>query len=229
MRELSQSWMNSDPQEAGYLYVDGHVRVYSGEKALLPRRYVSRERLCLRGTTDYWVNDAMGRPFFVITKTVTDGPADVLMQEIVPELLKSVPGQPADAELVGDPRLHRFVVVFDREGATHSLLSRLWEQRIGAMTYRKNVKDVWSEKEFVDQEVAMPGGGTTHMPLARRKTLLTAGSASLAVTEIRRRTDTGHQTAIYHHGAESEQHDGRGSDVRPVVPGKLLLLHDKTL
>ena len=25
---------------------------------LLPRRSVSRDRLCLRGTTDYWINDA---------------------------------------------------------------------------------------------------------------------------------------------------------------------------
>ena len=51
MKELSKSWMEGDPQEAGYLYVDGHVRVYHGELATLPRRFVSRERLCLRGTT----------------------------------------------------------------------------------------------------------------------------------------------------------------------------------
>jgi hypothetical protein len=34
------------------------VRVYHGDQTKLPRRYVSRERLCLRGTTDYWVNHA---------------------------------------------------------------------------------------------------------------------------------------------------------------------------
>ena len=81
MDELSKSWMDNDPEEAGYLYVDGHVRVYNGEVAKLPRRYVSRERLCLRGTTDYWVNDAVGRPFFVVSKTVTDGLADTLLKE----------------------------------------------------------------------------------------------------------------------------------------------------
>ena len=73
--------MDNDPEEAGYLYVDGHVRVYNGEVANLPRRYVSRERLCLRGTTDYWVNDAVGRPFFVVSKTVTDGLADTLLKD----------------------------------------------------------------------------------------------------------------------------------------------------
>lgn len=45
MLELSKSWMQADPAEAGYLYVDGHVRVYDGEVAKLPRRFVSRERL----------------------------------------------------------------------------------------------------------------------------------------------------------------------------------------
>ncbi|MDD5482603.1 MAG: hypothetical protein PHP98_02980 [Kiritimatiellae bacterium] len=66
MKELSKTWMESDPKEAGYLYMDGHVRVYHGKDAVFPRRYVSRERLCLRGTTDYWVNDAIGRPFLTV-------------------------------------------------------------------------------------------------------------------------------------------------------------------
>jgi prepilin-type processing-associated H-X9-DG protein len=78
MKELSRTWMAADAQEAGYLYVDGHVRVYHGTEALLPRRYVSREKLCLRGTTDYWVNDAPGRPFFVVSQAVTDGLAAAL-------------------------------------------------------------------------------------------------------------------------------------------------------
>jgi prepilin-type processing-associated H-X9-DG protein len=30
--------MESDPAAAGYLYVDGHVRVYHGDQAVLPRR-----------------------------------------------------------------------------------------------------------------------------------------------------------------------------------------------
>ena len=196
MRQLSQSWMNDDPEEAGYLYVDGHVRVYHGQAARLPRRYVSRQRLCLRGTTDYWVNDALGRPFFVVSKTVTEGLADTLLKDIVPELLRSVPGQPDSAELMRDAQLHRFVIVFDREGATHSLLGQLWQQRIGAITYRKNVSDTWPEGEFSEHEVAVPGGGSTRMKLATRQTALSAGKASLPVTEVRRLTATGHQSAI---------------------------------
>lgn len=196
MRELSKSWMEGDPQEAGYLYVDGHVRVYHGDLATLPRRYVSRQRLCLRGTTDYWVNDALGRPFFVVSKAVTEGLADVLLNTIVPELLTSVPQQPTTAQLMDDALLHRFVMVFDREGATHSLLSQLWEQRIGALTYRKSVKDVWPEAEFVEHMVLAPGGQRSCMKLAMRQTQLSAGKASVPVTEVRRLTQTGHQTAV---------------------------------
>jgi hypothetical protein len=196
MKELSKTWMDGDPDAAGYLYVDGHVRVYHGELATLPRRFVSRQRLCLRGTTDYWVNDAVGRPFFVVSKAVTEGLAEALLNDIVPELLLTVPQQPTTAQLHDDPQLHRFVMVFDREGATHSLLSQLWEQRIGALTYRKNVKDAWPEVEFVEQEVLAPGGESSRMKLAMRQTQLAAGKASIPVTEVRRLTETGHQTAV---------------------------------
>ena len=196
MKELARTWMENDPDEAGYLYVDGHVRVYHGETARLPRRYVSRQRLCLRGTTDYWVNDALGRPFFVVSKSVTDGLASALLKDIVPELLASVPGQPTEAELKADPLLHRFVVIFDREGATHSLLAALWDQRIGSITYRKNVKDTWPQSEFIETKVPVPGGASTRMRLARRETELTAGKEFIPVMEVRRLTRTGHQTAV---------------------------------
>jgi hypothetical protein len=196
MKDLSTSWMDADPTEAGYLYVDGHVRVYHGDRALLPRRFVSRERLCLRGTTDYWVNDAIGRPFFVVSKTVTEGLSATLLNDIVPDLLDSVPQQPSQEELNANPLLHRFVIVFDREGSCHSLLSSLWEQRIGAITYRKAVNDKWPESEFTNVEVPVPGGASTEMQLATRQTTLCSGKASIPVLEVRRLTQTGHQTAI---------------------------------
>ena len=93
---LSRQWMEADPQAVGTLYIDGHVRVYHGSKTKLPRKYVSRQRLCLRGTTDYWVNDLTGKPFFVIDKVVDSGFIDALHQDIVPRLLCDVPGQPTD-------------------------------------------------------------------------------------------------------------------------------------
>src|SRR5680860_39003 len=71
---LSRQWMEENPQAAGILYVDGHVRLYHGSQTKLPRRFVSRQRLCLRGTTDYWVNDQTGLPFFVVSTPFTEGP-----------------------------------------------------------------------------------------------------------------------------------------------------------
>jgi len=196
MQDLSKSWMQADPAEAGYLYVDGHVRVYDGQLANLPKRFVSRERLCLRGTTDYWINDAIGRPFFVVSKALTDGMGEVLLNDIVPALLASVPQQPTQQELDADPMLHRFVIVFDRECSNYKLISQLWALRIGAITYRKNVKDHWPVEEFVTQEVPVLGGQSTQMKLAMRETTLGSGKEVINVTEVRRLTDTGHQTAI---------------------------------
>ena len=63
---LSRDWLQASGEWAGTLYVDGHVRLYHGDQTPLPRRYVARQKLCLRGTTGYWVNDALGQPFFVV-------------------------------------------------------------------------------------------------------------------------------------------------------------------
>ncbi|MDL2309451.1 hypothetical protein LJC53_07725, partial [Bacteroidales bacterium OttesenSCG-928-C03] len=55
--DLSRQWMQKENDELnGVLYVDGHVRLYYGSQADMPKRFVSRMRLCLSGSTDYWVN-----------------------------------------------------------------------------------------------------------------------------------------------------------------------------
>ena len=48
---LSRDWMAMFPETTGVLYIDGHVRVYSGSQTELPRHYVARQQLCLRATT----------------------------------------------------------------------------------------------------------------------------------------------------------------------------------
>jgi prepilin-type processing-associated H-X9-DG protein len=138
---LSKQWMEADPEAAGVLYVDGHVRVYHGSQTKLPRRYVARERLCLRGMTDYWVNDQEGRPFFAIGTPFTEGLLAMLREEMVPRLLKDVPNQPEEDALRTDDRLARFTLVFDREGYSPVFFRDMWEtHRIACLSYRKNVK-----------------------------------------------------------------------------------------
>lgn len=105
------------------------------------------------------MNDALGRPFFVVSKAVTGGLAETLLADIVPDLLDFVPEQPDASALEADPLLHRFVTIFDREGSNYKLLADLWEQRIGAITYRKNVTDTWPEDEFTEVEYPYPAAG----------------------------------------------------------------------
>jgi len=57
---LSKDWMDEYPDLAGILYIDGHVNLYYGEATRMPKRFASRLRLCMSGSTDYWINDNTG-------------------------------------------------------------------------------------------------------------------------------------------------------------------------
>jgi prepilin-type processing-associated H-X9-DG protein len=114
--ELCAQWMGEDPDQASVLYVDGHVRVYHGSQTQLPRHYVARQKLCLRATTDYWVNAMDGQPFFLLNQAVDPGLLQVLEHQIVPRLEETIPNQPTTDALAADANLHRFTLIFDREG-----------------------------------------------------------------------------------------------------------------
>jgi hypothetical protein len=192
--ELSRHWMESSPMLAGYLYVDGHVRVYYGKKTKLPRRYVSRERLCLRGMTDYWINDALGQPFFVVSTALTGGLLSMLREEIIPRLLKDIPNQPSAVELEADQALHRFVVLFEREGYSPEFFEEMFLQhRIACITYKKYPGDDWPERKFKEEEVVFKNGEKITMKLAEEYLDI---SKHFWVREIRKLSESGHQTAI---------------------------------
>jgi transposase len=195
--ELSRQWMSAEPEAVGSLYIDGHVRVYHGSKTKLPRKYVSRERLCLRGTSDYWVNDAKGRPFFVIERVVDSGLLEVLRTDIVPRLLRDVPGQPSEEELAIHPWHCRFTLVFDREGYSPAFFKELWENyRIACITYHKHPQDLWREDEFVEQAVTLASGESVTLRLAERGSYLGEEAKGLWVREVRKLTESGHQVSL---------------------------------
>jgi len=191
--DLAKEWMARDVEAAGVLLIDGHVRVYHGEATKLPRRYISRERLCLRGTTDYWVNAMDGAPFFCVTKAVDPGLQKVLEEEIVPRLLQEIPGQPSAKELDADLLRHRFTLIFDREGYSPELFFRLKAQHIAILTYHKHPGEDWGRVEFGPQTLTHPNGETSTLQLGERGTRLSNG---LWVREIRNLSENGHQTAI---------------------------------
>ncbi len=188
--------MDDDPELAGTLYVDGHVRLYHGKKTELPRRYVSRQRLCLRGTTDYWVNDALGQPFFSIERPIDHGMLEAIENDVVPRLLKDVPNQPTKEELGADPYRSRFLLIFDREGYSPSFFRRMWqEHRVACITYHKFPKQDWPTTEFSDVTAAMPGGEMVTMKLAERGSLVGARDG-MWMREVRKLTSGGHQTSL---------------------------------
>jgi hypothetical protein len=131
---LAREWMEAQPESAGTLYVDGHVRVSHGHLTELPRRYVARPRLALRGTPDYWVNAMDGAPFFVVTQAADPGLLQTLATQIIPRLLTDVPGQPSAAALAADPWRARFGLIFDRAGYSPDFFQPCWQQRLAVTT-----------------------------------------------------------------------------------------------
>lgn len=196
--KLSQDWMHDFPDLTGVLYIDGHSKLYSGKLAELPRKYFTRLRLCMRGTNVYYVNDILGQPFFSIEKTIDPGMIEVLRQNIIPRLLRDIPNQPSVEELKTDPYLHRFILVFDREGYSPKLFRELWEEhRIACITYHKYPKDKWKDIEFENRSVNMPDGEVIEMKLAERGALIgSAKKEQIWVREIRKQNKSGHQTSI---------------------------------
>ena len=191
--ELSRDWMGMFPETAGVLYIDGHVRVYNGSQTELPRHHVARQRLCLRATTDYWVNAMDGQPFFMVNKAVDPGLLAVLEKDIIPRLERDVPYQSSLFEMEKDRYRTRFTLVFDREGYSPEFMARMWENRIACLTYRKYSGEDWPESEFHPQKVTLVSGHVVEMKLAERGTWL---GGKLWVREIRKLRKSGHQTAI---------------------------------
>ena len=191
--KLAREWMEAQPESAGTLYIDGHVRVYNGKLTELPRRYVARQRLCLRGTTDYWVNAMDGQPFFAVTQAADPGLLQTLEQHIVPQLLGEVPGQPSAEALATHPYRARFTMIFDRAGYSPEFFKERWKQRIALITYHKFPEGQWAEAEFSPRQVRLVSGEEVELELAERGTRLSNG---FWVREVRQRDETGHQTAM---------------------------------
>jgi hypothetical protein len=192
--ELAKEWIARQNDAELYLYSDGHVRVYHGDQTALPRHYVARERLCLRATTDYWINAMDGQPFLYVNKEVDPGLIATLTQDLVPWVEAHVAKTPEqERRLAEDAHAHWFTLVFDREGYSPELFAKMGKKRIAILTYHKFPQEDWRKEEFQLHSVALAGGETVTMQLAERGSQL---SNKLWLREIRKLTDSGHQTSI---------------------------------
>jgi len=186
---LVDSWYSGDSsQDAEFLYIDGHVRIYYGSKANLPVKYVSRQKLCLSATTEYWVNDARGLPVMMVMGELTEKLQTVIEHQIIPELQKTIL---LSRKPQGD-NIPVCTFIFDREAYEPAFFKRLWEEyKIAIITYRKNVKDNWPVDCFKSVAVSVLQQ-TVNMHLCERETAL----GGYLFREIRRQGETGHQTSI---------------------------------
>jgi transposase len=119
---LARHWLDVGLVNASYLYVDGHVKVYSGRR-LVPEVWDSHRRMPLPGIVQYFVNDLRGCPLLVVT------------EEVRGNLAKSLPSVIAAVrKVLGD---QRFVVIFDRGGYDGQLFTWLVEQELDFITYQR--------------------------------------------------------------------------------------------
>jgi len=199
-RKLSESWMAANTDLAGVLYIDGHVNLYYGHATTMPKRFVSRLRLCMSGSTDYWVNDKTGQPFFVINEVINSGMTAQIKTSILPRLEKEVPNQPSEEQLLQNPRLHRFMIVCDRECYSAEFFDYLWQKRVAICTYNKNVKTKWAEEDFIEYKNVQEDGTVEKLKLAEKEITLAFVSEKnpkeIKCREIRKLSASGHQTSI---------------------------------
>jgi len=85
-KKLMDQWLGTE-DDAFFFYIDGHVRIYYGSLARLPAKYVSRQKLCLSATTEYWVNDSDGLPYLVVTGELTEKLEQVIREKIIDHLM----------------------------------------------------------------------------------------------------------------------------------------------
>jgi hypothetical protein len=117
-----------------------------------------------------------------------------LKQNVIPWLEASVAKTPEqERRLAADARAHWFTIVFDREGYSPELFEQMLKKRIAILTYRKFPQHDWRSEEFTPYSVELAGGEAVTMKLAERGARL---SNDLWLREIRKLTDSGHQTSI---------------------------------
>ncbi len=165
-------------QAIGFLYVDGHVRVYHG-KHPLPKAHVARMRLCLPATSDYWVNDSSGDPLLVMTASANAG-----LVKMLPVLLAQV------RTLVGRRRV---TVVFDRGGYSPKLFQQLLAGGFDLLTYRKGRYRRVARRHFQHCRTRRDGRTLSYV-LADQAVRLLQGK--LRLRQVTRLMDHGHQTPI---------------------------------
>lgn len=127
----------------GFLYLDGHVRVYHGQVEL-PKTHVARLRMSLPATQDVWLNDADGLPVLMVT------------QEAHPSLTSALRQMLTDIR--GELGERRITAVFDRGGWSPQLFKWMDANGFDVLTYRKGASEPVPDGDFTTYRVQLPRG-----------------------------------------------------------------------
>jgi transposase len=176
--ELARVRVDQRGQLMGFLYVDGHVRAYHGQRSI-SHAFVARRHLAMPATTDYWVNDRAGDPLLVIT-----GEVNAALTRAFPRILREVRGA------VGERRVS---IVFDRGGWSPQLFQRMIEQGFDILTYRARKSRAIHPRRFVHRRARFEGRWV-HYELHEQPVRFLKGK--LRLRQITRLCDNGHQTQI---------------------------------
>ena len=177
--ELVKMRLQKRESALGFLYLDGHVRVYNGKRKL-SKAYVTQRRLAMPATTDYWVNDQEGEPVLVITAPANEG----LVKMLAP-IVEEIKG------LMGADR--RLCIVFDRGGWSPNLFQKLVKDGVDIVTYRKGKTDLIPEGSFFPMSEEIEGKKVEYKLHDRSVGLL---DGKLWLRQVSRLNPSGHQTHI---------------------------------
>jgi len=163
----------------GFLYVDGHVRAYHGERQISANAYVARRHLAMPASTDYWINDSSGDPLLVIT-----GEVDAALTKAMPRLLREV------REVVG---ARRVTIVFDRGGWSPQLFAEMIKSGFDVLTYRKGHCRRINERRFIRRRAKLDGRLVDYLLYDQPVRFL---KGKLRLRQVTRLCDGGHQTNV---------------------------------
>jgi transposase len=181
---LARKHASAASEALGFLYLDGHVRAYSGTRRL-PKAHIARARISAPATLETWAADANGDPVFVVVAA-----PDASMVSEVRRLL------PQLRELVGERRL---TICFDRGGWSPELFYEIVQAGFDFLTYRKGRVRREPTRAFSTHSLVADGRAHEYELADRRSRLrLPARKGrpkTLTVRQVTRRSDH-HQTPI---------------------------------
>jgi transposase len=177
--ELARVRVDQRGHLMGFLYVDGHVRAYHGQRPISSNAYVARRHLAMPASTDYWINDSSGDPLLVIT-----GEADAALTKAMPRLLREV------REVVGERRV---TIVFDRGGFSPKLFAAMIKSGFDVLTYRKGRCRRINERRFVGRRAVLDGCSVDYLLHDEPVRFL---KGKLRLRQVTRLCDGGHQTTV---------------------------------